>query len=227
MRQWQLNILFGDQYFCMANNLACKISPCILSNDWQLVSLHWATVCSGGNQLLYTNTNYKIDWTVHTAHAVRRHAMDFVRASRSAADKPHNRVVLTACWCERSTAQQHYNLLLLPDNCSVCCCLREAEMLFHASQVKRHIRFHKLPQDRGRSRDWMEWCSHIDVTIRFLPISSRVSPRKMRKHHGTWWFGTICAPRTICGAHSLGGLGGMLPLEIWIRKPLYMHFGGL
>ena len=44
-------------------------------------------------------------------------------------------------------------------------------MLFHASPVKRHhshIKFQKLPQEKGRSRDEMARYRHIDVTITFL-----------------------------------------------------------
>ena len=61
--------------------------------------------------------------------------------------------------------------------------------------------------------------------MQISPIS-RVSPRKMRKHHGTWRFG-FSAAHNLRAAHNVsGGSGGMLPLEIVIRKLLYMHFGG-
>ena len=66
-------------------------------------------------------------------------------------------------------------------------------------------------------------------------IGYRVSPRKMRRHHGTWRFGfsaahNLRAAYNLRAAHNwraARSLGGMLPLEILIRKPLYMHFGGL
>ena len=66
---------------------------------------------------------------------------------------------------------------------------------------------------------------------RNFAIIIRVSPRKMRKHHGTWRF-SFSAAHNLLAAHYLrraqsGGSWGMLPLEILIRKLLHMNFGGL
>ena len=77
--------------------------------------------------------------------------------------------MLTACWYARSTAL--YNLYLLPDNCSVCCCQRDAAMLFHANPVKRHIRFQKVPQVKWRSHAMMAWMRTHDE----LPLHVYIS----------------------------------------------------
>ena len=66
-------------------------------------------------------------------------------------------------------------------------------------------RWHKLMADMAEAAKKE---ANKNKKLQQLPHSERVSPRKVRKHHGTWRFESVSA-------------------QLTIRKPLYMHFGGL